>query len=256
MVFLALMACTLRADSEWIDTDGDNNKDTLLLDPFEVNGNDPSTFDSSGYEYWADAVGVGADSAPTPDYFASYDDFWEWVDDASMVGSPAAAESGIEAAIRASWAAGSDSKGNCARYAFGDPLGNGQNYGNATNAHQSIPGVAGGVVSGYSEGLIEWGMACTPGITPYNGSSVPTGERLVYAAFSPGANAGAGDAHFYRQEEDGTWSDKMGNSSVRFGIPDPAADARSLGYTVPVVTGNSNNNGFYAVPVGGVNIDG
>lgn len=56
MVFFALMACAVRADSEWIDTNGDGNTDTLLLDPFVVNGNDPDTFDMDGMTAYYDQM--------------------------------------------------------------------------------------------------------------------------------------------------------------------------------------------------------
>jgi RHS repeat-associated protein len=55
------------------------------------------------------------------------------------------------------------------------------------------------------------------------------------------------DYHWYRQNDDGTWSDKPGGSSVNTGIKDPVADAKKKKY--------DKNCGILCVPGGGLETD-
>lgn len=65
------------ADPEWIDTDGDGQADTLLMDPFIVNGNDPETYDWDGLLAALDSIGITVDPGDSEDT----------VDDNAQVGS-------------------------------------------------------------------------------------------------------------------------------------------------------------------------
>lgn len=73
-----LSISVLRASQEW--NDFNPEEDTWQLPPFEVNGNDPDTFDWDGYYDWLDDMGVPDTPDPFED-FEDYDDFWDWVRD-------------------------------------------------------------------------------------------------------------------------------------------------------------------------------
>ena len=52
------------------------------------------------------------------------------------------------------------------------------------------------------------------------------GGYAVALVVDPGA-----DYHWYRQNSDGTWSHKRGDTLVIDGVIDPMEDARAYGYT-------------------------
>jgi len=63
IAWLTLGSIHLLADVEWIDTDYDGYGDTLQLDTFVVNGNDPETFDWEGYFDFIEANGLNQEDA-------------------------------------------------------------------------------------------------------------------------------------------------------------------------------------------------
>ncbi len=70
IAWLALGSFRLLAD-EWIDTDGDGQNDTVQMDPFIVDGNDPDTFDWEGYWEWLDGNNIDPEDYPDPSAYWS-----------------------------------------------------------------------------------------------------------------------------------------------------------------------------------------
>lgn len=70
LAFLLVAALPMMTYAEeWIDTDDDGEVDTLQLDPFVVNGNDPETFDWEGFWDYLDSLEFDFLTDQTEDIF-------------------------------------------------------------------------------------------------------------------------------------------------------------------------------------------
>jgi hypothetical protein len=128
------------------------------------------------------------------------------------------------------WGSGDDSTGNCWRYACNDP-------GKPREPHSPFPGGPdpGGTISCMD---LMRDVRHMPGVT----SPSPDGEcdecdYKVLLVLTPPDDEGFNDYHWYRQDDDGSWSSKPGNTPVvpvEPGTP-PEDDARKRGY--PTICG-------------------
>lgn len=115
------------------------------------------------------------------------------------------------------------SQGNCWRYACNDPAKLGE-------PHSPFPGGSDprGVLTCDQ---VKKGAKADGAKEPDAKGDCPKCHYKVKLVLQPDNGNGWNDYHWYRQDDDGTWSHKPGQTDVIPGVTDPTQDAKNRGYT-------------------------
>jgi RHS repeat-associated protein len=139
------------------------------------------------------------------------------------------------------------SQGNCLRYALNDPFKAGEPHTVRPNKKDEYY-LPLGKDKTCDEFKKDMKTQFPTIIEPDKNGDCPKCYYKIALVIRPPTDTKKGDFHFYRQNPDGTWSDKRGtDGAVRSNISDPVSDAQVIGY--------SRNCGNLCVPNSGVNVD-
>jgi RHS repeat-associated protein len=133
------------------------------------------------------------------------------------------------------------SQGNCWRYACNDARKPGED-------HSPFPAPGGDPGGTATCDQLKNGAKAFGAKDPDQHGNCPAGYYKVKLVLEPPRPpTGWNDYHWYRQDDDGTWSSKPGSGCVESGVKDPTADARRRGYTTDC--------GNLCIPNPGIDVD-